>query len=115
MSSSPQEAGKVLLIKDTITIAGANVEIFAEGTQTKKSEVPKASSGPAGTFMPRQTARGGRGRGGLGSRGRGGIGSSAASARPATSSTPSVSATTSTSISTESKSQDDFRALMNKK
>lgn len=108
-----QEAGKILLLRDTFTIDGTPVEIFSRGAQARTVDGKKPAAGPGASLVPRQASRsrgrvavaGGRGRGG---RGRGGLGSGNAP-RPAAVEAKIEGATA------KNQSQDDFRALLAKK
>ncbi|KAM0789923.1 hypothetical protein ACM66B_006763 [Microbotryomycetes sp. NB124-2] len=128
------DAGKLLMLSSTnpIEIEGTVVQVFAQGRQPRinaDGRTQKSSSSSSGQtnvagsnasaeprLMPRQAQRG-RGKLGLGMRGRGGGlgrggGSIAASSRDAgATNTPS----TTTTAGSSGKSQDDFRALLNKK
>lgn len=119
-----QEARRLLLIKDTITIDGALVEIIQEGPAARL--VPgKAYEDPKGSapLLPRNTgrSRGRVGLGGRGGRGRSGIGAAgvaalqAVGAGAAASRGGEVVASTSGAGGAGGKSQDDFRALLSKK
>ncbi|GAA5845158.1 hypothetical protein JCM3766R1_002090 [Sporobolomyces carnicolor] len=134
MLESAPDVGKVLMQRDSITVDGTPVEVFADGKQvrTAKGKNPvarsttEASSTGAGAaasevpLMPRQASRG-RGRvglaGGRGGRGgRGGLG--VARNAPATTATLAGPGATSSSSETNgagSKGQDDFRAMLAKK
>lgn len=117
-----QEAGKVLMHKDSITIDGAEVEIMTAGAQArtaqgKKPDAAKRSGGGDIPMLPRQAQRG-RGKLGLGLRGRGGIGrggiGSGTTGRTASTTAAGTTGAPESGVggSTSAKSQDDFRAML---
>ncbi|KAK4054023.1 Splicing factor [Microbotryomycetes sp. JL221] len=128
------DAGKLLILASTtaIKINDVVVELSAQGRQPRigvdgrtQSRNVNSSGGAGGAsdapLMPRQAQRG-RGRLGLGMRGRGGLGrggASAAFARAASAGSSSGAApsaiTGGTTEKAAGKSQNDFRALLNKK
>ncbi|KAI5481378.1 pre-mrna splicing factor 24 [Pseudohyphozyma bogoriensis] len=119
---SQAEAGKVLLVVDSVLVDGEPVVVVAESHQARIAAEKKAAAPPRPTgadsdavMRPRQMARGrGRGRVGLGARGgRPGLGAggAAASSGASMSSAPGGEA----APKAGAKSQDDFRALLAKK
>ncbi|KAK4048669.1 Splicing factor [Microbotryomycetes sp. JL201] len=129
---SAADAGKLLILASTnpIEIDGTVVQVAAQGRQPRVSadgRIIKTHSATGSTsttngaeprLMPRQAQRG-RGKLGLGMRGRGGLGRGGLGGSSVSRSSAAASTTLQTAESSEKpqagKSQDDFRALLNKK
>ncbi|KAM0751866.1 hypothetical protein T439DRAFT_325059 [Meredithblackwellia eburnea MCA 4105] len=112
---SAAEAGKVLMVKDSITIDDVPVEVSAFGRQARNADGnhPAKAAAEGEKLMPRQASRG-RGRVGLGARG--GRGRPGLGARPQAALASAASGSSRTpAASSGGRSQDDFRALLNKK
>ncbi|GAA6059133.1 hypothetical protein JCM10212_003880 [Sporobolomyces blumeae] len=129
------DVGKVLMQRDSIEVDSTPVEVLADGRQARAangkkphpSSTASTSNKPSGgagggdvPLMPRQASRGrgrvglaggrGRGRGGA----RGGLGFAAA-ARPAEGTSPAGESSGGPKAEGDTKSQDDFRAMLMKK
>ncbi|GAA5937957.1 U6 snRNP complex subunit PRP24 [Sporobolomyces koalae] len=138
MFENAADVGKVLMQRDSITVDDTPVEVFADGRQVRTAQGKKpvtttttdktkniSSSSTDVPLMPRQASRG-RGRVGLaGGRGRGGRGAAAFVSAPRGGTTASGSTTSTTTTTTttgsndatasDSRGQDDFRAMLLKK